>query len=148
MIEKSTDAVNYEMVDELPSAGNSQLIIDYDYIDDNVYDGLSYYRLKQTDFDGKFEYFPPKSISINSELGRLKIKTIKPNPFSNQFTLEIQSKKEGIADFIIANIKGVRTYTSQIQLNEGFTEHTFNEGNLSPSETYCSSYSRGERSYL
>ncbi len=39
----------------------------YSIIDDNPLSGISYYRLKQTDYDGQTETFFPVSIIISSE---------------------------------------------------------------------------------
>ena len=39
----------------------------YSIIDDNPLHGVSYYRLKQTDYDGQTETFFPVSIVISSE---------------------------------------------------------------------------------
>ncbi len=57
-LEKSTDGYNYETVVVMPGAGNSNMLIDYEFTDKNV-DYDYYYRLTQTDFDGKFEVFYP-----------------------------------------------------------------------------------------
>jgi len=48
-------------------AGNSNGQMSYSAIDDNPVHGVSYYRLKQTDYDGQYELFSPISISISSE---------------------------------------------------------------------------------
>jgi hypothetical protein len=61
-IEKSVDGTNWEIFETVKGAGNSSFAIPYHRLDRKPYYGLSYYRLKQTDFDGKFEYFGPISI--------------------------------------------------------------------------------------
>jgi hypothetical protein len=38
---------------------NNNGIIDYTFVDNDPLPGVNYYRLKQTDFDGRFEYFGP-----------------------------------------------------------------------------------------
>jgi len=55
-LEKSVDGVNWEAFREVEGAGNSQIVLNYSAIDHNPFSGYSYYRLKQTDFDGHFEY--------------------------------------------------------------------------------------------
>jgi hypothetical protein len=135
-IEKSTDAVNYDILDEIPGGGNSHTTLNYNYIDDDVYQGVTYYRLKQTDFDGKFEYFPPKSINSQLDGTSLIIKKVKPNPFTNQFTIEIESENSGIVDFMITNMRGTKVFSSQISINEGQTEYTFSEGDQLTTGTY------------
>jgi len=55
-IEKSNDGINFEIVEIILGAGNSDILLEYSFVDKNPINGISYYRLKQTDFDGKFEY--------------------------------------------------------------------------------------------
>ncbi|MGZ3864422.1 MAG: glycine-rich domain-containing protein [Bacteroidia bacterium] len=55
-IERSKDAMNFEYVTTVPGAGNSNTTIRYNTTDKRPYDGISYYRLKQTDYDGESTY--------------------------------------------------------------------------------------------
>ena len=41
--------------------------MDYRIVDENPYKGISYYRLKQTDYDGNSETFHPVSVTIKPE---------------------------------------------------------------------------------
>jgi hypothetical protein len=56
-IERSADAQNWEEIITTNSAGNSNQILEYFETDYEPLEGVSYYRLKQTDFNGLFEYF-------------------------------------------------------------------------------------------
>ena len=51
----------------MTGAGNSNTQMSYSIIDDNPLHGVSYYRLKQTDYNGQTETFFPVSIIISSE---------------------------------------------------------------------------------
>lgn len=55
-IERSTDGVTFKKVLEMPGAGNSNTVRTYKAIDESPAMGVSYYRLKQTDFNGDFTY--------------------------------------------------------------------------------------------
>ena len=55
-IEKTNDVDTFEEVAIVNGAGNSNEVITYQIIDDNPYEGISYYRLKQTDYNGKYTY--------------------------------------------------------------------------------------------
>lgn len=55
-IEKSKDLKNWEVVSNVSGAGNSNTTIEYFEVDYSPYQGVSYYRLKQTDYDGAFSY--------------------------------------------------------------------------------------------
>jgi hypothetical protein len=78
-LERSGDGISYEILEEQAGAGNSDRVLTYEAEDTNPLKGINYYRLKQTDYDGKFEYFGPVAASVNA------VKTIDvfPNPTSD-----------------------------------------------------------------
>jgi hypothetical protein len=51
-IEKSIDGINFTDIATIPGAGNSTGNLNYSYTDFNSFNGVGYYRLKQTDYDG------------------------------------------------------------------------------------------------
>jgi hypothetical protein len=55
-VERSSDGVVFKPVLEKPGAGNSNSVRSYSDVDENPLEGVSYYRLKQTDFNGEFTY--------------------------------------------------------------------------------------------
>ncbi|MEM9051146.1 MAG: PA14 domain-containing protein [Bacteroidota bacterium] len=55
-IERSMDASNWEILGFVSGSGNSNVVLSYSSLDGNPFTGLSYYRLKQTDFDGYYSY--------------------------------------------------------------------------------------------
>lgn len=77
-VERSADGFDFEPVLYKDGAGNSNTLLSYLVQDLKPLDGVSYYRLKQTDFDGAFEYSDIKVIS-NVENEQL---LIYPNPSS------------------------------------------------------------------
>ena len=84
-IERSNNGFDWEKVSRIDGAGNSSILLNYSIIDNKPYNSVSYYRLKQTDFNGKFEYSNIISVTINS-LGHSHIE-IYPNPTENQITI-------------------------------------------------------------
>ncbi|PLX01219.1 MAG: hypothetical protein C0594_13795, partial [Marinilabiliales bacterium] len=52
-IEKSKDAKEFIVLGTVAGAGYSNSSITYTYTDNNPYKNISYYRLRQTDYDGK-----------------------------------------------------------------------------------------------
>lgn len=55
-IERSIDTKNWEIIGSVKGHGTSYLTNNYNFVDNYPVKGLNYYRLKQTDFDGAFEY--------------------------------------------------------------------------------------------
>jgi len=114
-IQKSFDGTHFFDIVTLPGAGNSNEIIYYQYLDKNPTDGLSYYRLRQTDFDGTSKTFKALPIRFSKELRTIKIY---PNPTQKQFTLD--GEKNELENITIYNLLGqdVTQYTIINSLNE------------------------------
>jgi hypothetical protein len=66
-IEKSEDGVNWYVIDSVDGSGNSQSIINYNLVDNNYRQVINYYRLRQVDYDGKYELFD-KIVMIDNRL--------------------------------------------------------------------------------
>jgi hypothetical protein len=82
-IEKSADALNWKAFAEQSGAGNSNTTLYYSGIDFTPYQGISYYRLKQTDFNGAFEYSKIAVINISKKSNI----TAYPNPVKEMLIL-------------------------------------------------------------
>lgn len=68
VVEKSTDGINFSAIGTVNGNGNSSQQIDYSFID-NSPTALSYYRLKQMNFDGEFQYsYMIKVMNSNSQV--------------------------------------------------------------------------------
>jgi hypothetical protein len=66
-VERSSDGINFEFVETIKGAGNSINPIFYSTKDLHPLPGTSYYRLKQTDYDGKYENFKPTAVNFFSQ---------------------------------------------------------------------------------
>ncbi len=62
IIERSADGAAYEAIGTIKGAGNSSREITYEYTDEAPLKGINYYRIKQTDFDGKYSYSEVRSV--------------------------------------------------------------------------------------
>jgi hypothetical protein len=67
VVEKSYDEVNFFELTTLQGAGNSSVTNYYNAIDNEPASGVSYYRLKQVDFNGDVEFHQLVSTSCDSE---------------------------------------------------------------------------------
>jgi len=91
-IERSSDAINFEAITTIKGAGNSNQNIKYEFTDQllNWHYPLSeiiYYRLKQTDYDGQFEYFKIVAVRVCQNYNKNKL-AIYPNPSTGTFFIE------------------------------------------------------------
>jgi hypothetical protein len=87
--EKSKNGIDFTAVNVVDGAGNSQSTLNYQTTDHSPYNGISYYRLKQVDYDGKFSY--GKIVAVKNEETEI---TIFPNPNQGSFKLNVIDEKQ------------------------------------------------------
>lgn len=85
-IERSRDAIRFENILTVDGEGNSSKLLNYYAIDKDPFDGISYYRLKQTDFDGKYSYSEIIALNITNE-STLEIISINYETDNNNSTI-------------------------------------------------------------
>ena len=120
-VERSINGYDWETLLTIEGAGNSNTVLSYAAVDRNPYHGHSYYRLKQTDFDGQFSYSKITSAFINYEqksliriypnptnglikvsASNLELKFITiQNTFRQDITHKAQIKRNGDSSFLI-----------------------------------------------
>lgn len=67
IIERSVDARNFEQIKVVPGAGNSREPRHYFDVDAQPLPGISYYRLKQVDFNGLHSHSQIEAVNRSSE---------------------------------------------------------------------------------
>lgn len=121
-LERSTDGKQFEVLTKIQGAGNSSELKTYQYWDEWGSNGINYYRLTQTDFNGKTTQFDPVSVDIKraSEL------SIYPNPSKENQGLTISSNEQLNGTCTIYNSLGQIGYqkevvnTTKFSINENF----------------------------
>jgi hypothetical protein len=135
-IERSFDCINFDIVGTIAGAGNSRQTLHYSFTDAKTFNGIVYYRLKQTDFDGQFEY--SNIISANCNDKPLQEIEIYPNPISNELNIEATGNN-GVVNFKIINSTGAVVYKSSFiqkttiqtsKLDTGLYIIKFESGNI------------------
>jgi len=91
-IERSNNGIDFVVIAKIEGAGNSSESHLYSYIDEENLSGINYYRLKQTDFDGKSEYFDVVSITNEVAVAEANI-DVYPNPNNGNFSISINTSK-------------------------------------------------------
>jgi hypothetical protein len=95
-IERSTDAVKFVPIANQDGAGNSNQLVDYEDIDATPLMDWSYYRLKQTDFNGSFSYSNIVPVFIDRLAGGISMLNLFPNPSTGeQIHLELSGFSKG-----------------------------------------------------
>lgn len=85
LIERSLDGLSWEQIDRVEGHGNSQQLRHYEREDRSFSKGINYYRLKQTDHDGSFQY--SGLVFVNTDVANGLI-TVYPNPVNDVLTIE------------------------------------------------------------
>lgn len=87
IIEKSFDAIHFDVLDQVNGNGNTNNMNYYELYDARPYP-TTYYRLKQVDYNGEYTYYGPVSI-INEMASGIQISNIYPNPAIHEFNAEV-----------------------------------------------------------
>ena len=106
-IHKSLDCENWEEVARIPGDGTSNQQMRYQIFDETPYVGQSYYRLMQTDYDGKTEKFNIIGIFWDKPI----VLSINPNPVEEVLTLYLSETLRGVTHVTIFNTKGQKIYS-------------------------------------
>ena len=110
IVERSSDGQHFSRIGSLFAAGNSQIALDYQFIDQAPNSGLNYYRVTLVDQDGSELHSPVVSASIGHRPGQ---PLLSPNPVSElvQITLAPGTADVTSIDLIDAAGRVVKTFT-------------------------------------
>ena len=110
LVEKSLDGLSFNPVEKVYGQGNSTEWTEYKWLDPDL-DGDAYYRLKQVDMDGSFEY----SDVIHAKCESEEI-YIGPNPVRNELIIDIRSEDNDPFSLELYNSEGALVYQNSITL--------------------------------
>jgi len=144
-IERSTDATNWEFVNNIPGNGNSNTVMYYSANDDKPYNGTSYYRLKQTDFNGQSETFSPVAVICGDAGGEQSI-TYYPNPFTSELILEMNNISAENAVIKIYDVMGRIVYKNTFSESPLSNQKIIMDLQSLPSGIYSAEFVAGEYS--
>jgi hypothetical protein len=141
-VERSTDRVNYEPIGKVIGAGTSYNNLTYSLEDTHLPKNATqlYYRLRQTDFDGVFEY---SDVVVVDRVVSLNKVLISPNPVQNgELTLYIPDEDMEEATLEIFNTVGQLVQTEVLTSNQA----TIRVNDLSKGMYLFSLNTNGQRS--
>lgn len=113
-LERTADGVSYEGIATIKGAGNSTATINYSFTDTNPYNEISYYRLKQTDYDGEFKY--SQIIAVEKNCGNPDFSfDIFPNPSDGtELNIIINTEENQEVVIVVYDILGQEIYSKLI----------------------------------
>lgn len=83
-VEKSNNGKDFESIGLVEGNGSLSTAVNYSFLDPAPFKGINYYRLKQVDFNGDYEY--SEIISIQSNQDEVMLNVF-PNPFRSRLTI-------------------------------------------------------------
>ncbi|OAV44474.1 DUF1501 domain-containing protein [Lewinella sp. 4G2] len=110
-VERSMDGQTFSRIGWVPAASSDRSgVRAYELSDQDVTVGpLYYYRLRQRDLDGAFEYSPVKTARLKgSALGEWSVGNPFPNPATAATTVQVYAPVDGRVSFSIFNAAGQR----------------------------------------
>jgi hypothetical protein len=114
-VERSADGQNFQLAGIVKGAGTSSEKLSYSFVDEHPFSGISYYRLRQTDFDGKYSL--SKIVAV--EQNKNTTGTIFPNPTSGSYTIRLTGKNENQVVVAMYDMLGQIVYNSSVDIVDG-----------------------------
>ncbi len=125
-VENSNDGKHFSEVGKVKGSGNSTTLLSYSYIDHNSLRGISYYRLKQTDFNGEYAYSGIVAVNNKNAVPF----SVFPNPSNGESYLTVEpSLTEEEFQITVFNNFGQKIYAKDVLPASGNTVIALNEIN-------------------
>jgi hypothetical protein len=114
-VERSVDGYIYQEVERVQGASTTNTKQSYSILDAMPFTGLSYYRLKQTDLDGNYEYLGIRAATLKAK----EQIVISPNPAQDlKFTIHITNPSEHPVYVKVMDTSGEELYARRYAASE------------------------------
>ncbi len=104
-IQRRNENSEYQAIGFVSGNGTSTNRVTYSFEDNNLTNSRYYYRLKQLDFDGSFEYSNEVFVDI-TELADFRLFQNFPNPFNPSTTIKISIPQDSFVKIALYDILG------------------------------------------
>jgi hypothetical protein len=137
MVERSLDRYNWEEVGKVKAAGESGATLNYQFVDENVYDGRKpnarfYYRLNMVDRDGRAQKSNIDVVQFsNNNFSGVSV-FVFPNPSTDGVNVELNYTEEmaSPAEFLMYNELGQVVYKQEVPEGSTFEFIDFRKANI------------------
>lgn len=109
-IERSADIISFDQLSVTDGGGNSTSILNYSATDDSPVLGVSYYRLKQTDFDGNYSY--SNTVSVQKDETIFEIISTQYNFLQNKLSLYFNCSQNCFISLELYDMTGKKVHAS------------------------------------
>ena len=129
LIDRSLDGSEWETLAQINGAGNSSARLDYSFLDINPMHGLSYYRLRQVDYNGHSETFDPVALYFEHTEPDVTWNFF-PNPVHDKIEVRHSSLKE--LEFKIYDLNGMDLSEQMNQPHNSINRYILDMSTLTP----------------
>lgn len=143
-LERSPQSINFQPVVTVNGAGNSNSLINYSWTDTKPVNGLGYYRLIQTDYDGALTIFGPISIRTGETSCPLSLINIYFNPFTNELSITWHSENKSLTLIEIVDVTGKHVWSEILKSVQGTNHYKLKVKNPLPDGFYFVSLLQSE----
>lgn len=140
-IERSTETQDWSVIGFVPGNGTTTELHSYSFTDNEVANDIYYYRLKQIDFSGQFEYSPEIEVVVDLTPQNFELNQNFPNPFNPTTSIQFQVPKQSDVSIIVYDLLGQQVkslFAGQVQAGSYTVQWdgTNNAGSKMSSGTY------------
>jgi hypothetical protein len=131
-VERSVDGNSFLSLGFIPSKainGNSSTSLTYDFIDTDVHHPTLYYRLRQTDIDGREQI--SKTVIIKSRESVFSLSPAYPNPARSNVNVDLRTERSGKITMAVYDIAGRRVYSEDRNPTSGLNRISLNLQHIS-----------------
>ncbi|MFT3826431.1 MAG: T9SS type A sorting domain-containing protein [Chitinophagaceae bacterium] len=121
-IERAGSNGQFSAIANVAGKGDADVTNAYEFVDEQPLVNLSYYRLVQTDIDGKKTAFEIKKIMNKGSLKQLLV--VAPNPFTTELSAYLTLDKTQKITAVVTDLNGKQLSTVSAVYNEGTSEIT------------------------
>lgn len=118
LVEKSANGIDFQAFEKVSGAGTSNRLNFYSAQDLNPYKGITYYRIRQVDYDGKYDFSSVKSISIPDNLNQQVLLSYLMQV--QALYVENNSTAGGLARLRVYNYSGTKVKSLDFQLTSAY----------------------------
>lgn len=134
-IQRSTNKSDFTTIGFVKGHGSTTQVQNYSYIDRNTFEGKYFYRLKQIDFNGQYNFSDVVEVDVRS-IDNFALEQNYPNPFNPSTLIGYVLKEKSSVRLSVLNIIGEELAVLVNEEQEkGYHSVNFNASNL-PSGIY------------
>jgi len=125
-IQRSSDGATFATIGKVTAEGRPSY---YDFMDEEPLKGISYYRLKQTENNGRFTYSHVEKVEIENKT--IKSIRLAPNPTMSNSFVNLTAYEDSSATLQVVSMQGMVHRTEAVEIRKGFNKFPINTQRLS-----------------